>query len=454
MKRIAIAIAAVVAMACGGNSPAPAPAADATAPPGQVVEVNFWHAFASGANGDATKFLVDKFNSQNQGKIHVTSTAAAANYDDALAKYKASIQSNSLPDLMQVYDIGTRFMIDSKTTTPIQTFIDKEHYNSTDLWPNILGYYSINNRLNSMPWNVSMPILYINKDAFSAAGLDPNKPPTSLDEIRTMSQKLTKRDANGNVTQYGFSAAIYGWFLEQWTARNDQQFCNNGNGRDKNATKMNFGQPTEVQVVDWWSKMVADGLALNTGRSTGDAQKAFIAGRAAIIVESTGALRGFTNQVKFQLGTGFWPKVDANTAAGGPIIGGASLWIGNSKPAYVQNAAWQFVKFLEQPDSMSYWHTHTGYFPTDKKALEQADDQAWVAQYPQFTTAITQLQQTKVDKATQGCLLGVMPQARQAAENAIEAALTKKSSPKQALDDATAAVQPAIDQYNQSVGAK
>jgi sn-glycerol 3-phosphate transport system substrate-binding protein len=112
------------------------------------------------------------------------------------------------------------------------------------------------------------------------------------------------------------------------------------------------------------------------------------------------------------------------------------------------------VKFLEQPENMAYWHTHTGYFPVDKKALNDPTDQAWVQQYPLFRAAIDQLHATKLDKATQGCLLGVMPQARQAAEVGIENAILKKASAQKAMDDAAASIQPQIDQYNQAVGAK
>jgi sn-glycerol 3-phosphate transport system substrate-binding protein len=456
MKRLALAVLGIIFVAaCGGGTGTTSQpsALDNATPPSKPVEVTFWHGFAAGANQDATNFLTQKFNDAHKGEIHVTTSSAGANYDDVFAKVKAGIQANQLPTMVQIYDVGSRFMVDSKAITPMQTFIDNAKFSTADLEPNILGYYQIGGKLYSMPWNVSTPLLYYDKDAFQKAGLDPNKPPTTLDEIRTAAEKLTVKDASGQTVRYGFGAAIYGWFLEQMTAKADQQFCNNGNGRDKNSTKLLFNQPTDVQIVDWWQKMVADGLALNTGRNTTDAQNAFKAGRMAMNLESTGALRVYQTTVKFTLGTGFFPKPTA-ASAGGAIIGGASLWILNSHPSYEQKAAWEFVKFLEQADNMAYWHTHTGYFPVDKKALNDPTDVAWVQQYPSFKTAIDQLHSSKLDKATQGCLLGVMPQARQAAEVGIESAILKKSTPQKAMDDAVATMQPAIDQYNQAVGAK
>jgi sn-glycerol 3-phosphate transport system substrate-binding protein len=298
-----------------------------------------------------------------------------------------------------------------------------------------------------------MPILYYNKDAFQAAGLDPNSPPQTLDDIRTAAQKLTKKDASGQITQYGFGAAIYGWFLEQFAARADVEICNNGNGRDKNATKLLSDSPQLVKVMDWWKQMLADGLALNTGRPTANMQTAFKAGRVAITLESTGFLGGAINGSKFQVGTGFYPRSESSTA-GGPAVGGASLWIMGDHPAYEQRAAWEFVKFLETPENMAFWHSKTGYFPDTVKSQTDPAGAAIRASRPQFATALDQLHQEKPDKATAGCILGVMAQARQENENAMEKILTTKVDSKTALAGAVTAIQPAIDQYNQAVGAK
>ena len=450
-----IATFALVLSACSGGSGAAA-SPSAGAPAANVlngsglVKISFWHAM-NGTPDKALQALVDKFNAANQGKIQVTANYQG-NYDDNLAKYKAAIQSKQTPSLIMMYDVGTRLMIDSGQTIPMQAFIDADKFDVSDLQPNILGYYSIGGKLYSMPFNTSMPILYYNKTAFAKAGLDPNTPPTTLNEIRADAEKLTVKDASGNVVQYGFGAAIYGWFMEQFTAVTNQEYCDNGNGRTAAAAKVLVNGPEQVQLMTWWAQMVKDGLAVNTGRITADGQNAFKSGRVAINIESTGVLGGYLQaaQGKFDIGTGFYPKIQASDA-GGPTIGGASLWIdqANHSPQE-QRAAWEFVKFLMQPENQTYWHTQTGYFPVSKGALNDPTDKAWVQKNPQFTTAITQLQQTKLDPATQGCLLGVMPQVRQNTELGMEKAILGQATPQAALDAAVAADQPLIDQYNQA----
>ncbi|MDU0315651.1 ABC transporter substrate-binding protein [Phycicoccus sp. M110.8] len=443
----------LVLAACGGgdgssSDGAGAPKADVLKDAKGVTTVSFWHAM-DGKNAEVLTQLVKEFNDQNKGKIEVKATYAGK-YDDAITKYKAAIQSKSTPDVIQIYDIGTQFMIDAKQTVPMQSFIDRDKLDVSDLQPNITGYYSVDKKLNSMPFNTSMPLLYINKSLFTKAGLDPNKPPTSLDEIRTAAEKLSKK--NGGPADYGFGAAIYGWLLEQFMATSGQEYCNNGNGRTGRATSVNLASDTDLAVVSWWQKMVKDGLAANTGRDTKAAQAAFKSGQVAMNLESTGQLGGYSQAAKaggWELGATNYPHVKAGET-GGPIIGGASLWINgvNHKDAN-KEAAWQFVKFLSSPKSQATWHTGTGYFPNSKGALNQPVDVEYRKANPLFDVAVQQLDSTKLTTATQGCLLGVMPQARKASEDGLESALNG-ADPKAAMTKAADAVAAQAKTYNDS----
>ena len=155
----AIASLSLVLAACGGGSDAGgtagAPAKDALSKASGVTTVSFWHSM-DGKNAEELTKLVTEFNQKNSGKIEVKATYAGK-YDDAITKYKAAIQSKSTPDVIQIYDIGTRFMIDAKQTVPMQSFIDRDKLDVSDLQPNITGYYSVDNKLNSMPFNTSTP---------------------------------------------------------------------------------------------------------------------------------------------------------------------------------------------------------------------------------------------------------------------------------------------------------
>ena len=144
-------------------------------------EITFWHSMG-GVNGEAIAKMVEDFNVAYEGKIKVN-VEFQGSYDDAINKVKAAGMSAMPADVMQIYDIGSRFMIDSGWALPMQQMIDAEGYDVSRIEPNIAAYYTIDGILYSMPFNSSTPLLYYNKTAFAEAGLDPEVPPKNFDEI-------------------------------------------------------------------------------------------------------------------------------------------------------------------------------------------------------------------------------------------------------------------------------
>lgn len=409
-----------------------------------VQKVVFWHAMG-GANTKVVDQLVANFNNA-QDKVQVEAVYQG-NYDDLLSKLKASMGTNEGPTVVQMYEIGSRFMIDSKLITPMQEFIDADKWDVGQLEPNISGYYTFDNKLYSMPFNSSNPILYYNKDLFKDAGLDPENPPKTFEELKTAADTISKKGK-----AVGANFAIYGWFMEQLFANQGAEYVNNGNGRDGLATESVVNSEAGVKVLTWWKDLIDTKAANNLGRKTDDSKKAFSAGQVAMILDSTAALKGLVDSSagKFEVGTSFLPK-PSDAKEGGVIVGGASLWMMNGRPSEEQKAAWEFIKFMTSPEQQAYWHINTGYFPITVKAYEEESVKENLKKFPQFQTAIDQLHNTKLNKATQGAVMGVFPEARQIVEGAIEEVLNNKKSPQQALDDAAKEITTKIQDYNRTV---
>lgn len=450
MKRkiLSLMLTGVVSMSllvgCGSSSTKSS--ADKTNSDGKT-EIVFWHSMG-GSGGEAINGMVDKFNKENTSNIHVTAQYQGE-YDDAINKIKSSKDKSSYPDIMQLYDIGTRWMIDSNLSTPMQKFIDDEKYDTSSLEPNLVGYYTVDNKLNSMPFNSSTPILYYNKTAFKEAGLDPEKAPTDFDEVKSYSEKLTKKDGE-NVTQYGYSMAIYGWFFEQFLSKQLTPFANNGNGRDSAATAVDFkNNGGGLKVVNTWKNLYDQGLLGNFGRKTADTQNAFVAGKTAMFIDSTASLNDVLKGVdgKFEVGTAFLPKINKDDK-GGISIGGGSLWILNKDDETKQKAAFEFTKFMVSPEEQVYWNEKTGYFPVTTKAYDLQEMKDHLAKTPQFQTAIDQLHASPLE--SKGALLGVFPEARQTNETNIEAVLQGKLTPEEAIDASEKSINSAIEKYNKA----
>jgi sn-glycerol 3-phosphate transport system substrate-binding protein len=321
----------------------------------------------------------------------------------------------------------------------------------------VLNYYTVGGKLYSMPFNTSAPIMYYNKTMFKAAGLDPEKPPRTYAEVIDAAKKLTKKDASGKVTVYGYGVSIYGWIFEQLNAAAGGLYLNSDNGRTARATAAAFNGPEGVAAIQFWKDGYDAGVFANLGRAPAGNDAvvaAFASQQVAMFVESTARLRAEINASvsgNFELGTAYIPRPNEDAfKKSGVIIGGASVHILKDRPAAEQACAWDFVKFVTSPDIQAYWHTSSGYYPTTKKAYDVALDKEWVTKYPQFLTAINQLHDSPVIPATAGGVGGTMPQNRQRIEQAIEEVLAGKSTAKQALDAAATDVNKYISDYNKT----
>ncbi|MGI6130500.1 MAG: ABC transporter substrate-binding protein [Bacillota bacterium] len=429
-----------------------APIATGMAAP-KKVKVVFWYSL-SGKIAEAIRGLVEEFN-KTHSDIEVEGIYQGS-YDDSMNKLRTMILTNApmktRPHIVQIYDIGTKFMIDTKATVPVQKYIDRDNVNVDAFEPGILAYYTINDQLYSMPFNISTPLLYINKDMFRRAGLDPDKPPRTFDEFAECARKLTIVDKSGKVVQYGASIVIYGWFFEQFCATSNVLYANNGNGRDSIATASAFATPEGAAILDWWYSMVKEGVSLNLGKGTANTQKAFIAGQVAMTLDSTAVLNTILTGVagQFDVGTGYLPR--PRNAKGGVIPGGGTLWLMGGHPSEEEAAAWEFIKWAAEPKQQAFWHMNTGYFPVTKLAYDLPELKEHHNKYPQFATAVQQLRDTPRNRATQGALLGVFSQARQTIEDSMEQVLLGKAKSLDVLKSAAAVIDAAIVRYNESVG--
>ena len=403
-------------------------------------EISFWHSMG-GVNGQAIDTLVKKFNDENEYGITVKAQYQGE-YDDSLNKLKSSQIGNMGADLVQVYEIGTRFMIESGWITPMQQMIDADNYDLSQIEPNLAAYYTIDDQLYSMPFNSSTPIMYYNKEMFEKAGI--TEIPDSLEGIEAIGEKLLNEGGAGQVISLG----IYGWFFEQFIGKQGLEYANNGNGRTEPATAVAFDENGAAEnILTAWKSLYDKGYAPNVGKG-GDAGLAdFSAGKSAITLGSTASLKQILQDVngKFEVGTAYFPKVKS-TDEGGVSIGGASLWALNNNDPKKARATWEFVKFLISPESQAYWNAQTGYFPVTTAAQEEPVFKENVEKYPQFQTAIDQLHDSSPEYV--GALLSVFPEARATVESEIENLLNGNADVEKTVKNMADAINKSIEEYN------
>lgn len=407
-------------------------------------EIVFWYSLA-GTNADAIAKMVENFNA-SQDKIFVNAQYQGE-YDDAINKLKAAGMGQLPCDVVQSYEIGSRFLIDSGWIVPIQSFIDAEGWDTSVIEPNLLAYYTVDGKINAMPFNCSTPLMYYNKTAFDEAGI--TEIPTTVDGILEIAPKLTTYNADGSIARYGFLFSNYGWFFEQWTGKMGREYVNNGNGRESYATQVMFGENgAALDIFKMWEKLAASEYTTYIERGgTAQARAAFVANTTAIFLASTANLAGVLANVgdAFEVGTAFFPYINEGDA-GGVSTGGGCLWMIESQDDAKKAATWEFIKYMVSAEEQAVWNAVTGYFPINMGAHETETFKANIEKYPQFQTALDQLHASGPEYV--GSMLSVFPEVRQYVEDITEKVFLGQVTAEQGVEELVTLANDAIEMYN------
>ncbi|GAC1367937.1 MAG: ABC transporter substrate-binding protein [Ktedonobacteraceae bacterium] len=465
-KYLLLALLVVLLVGCGGASTTttaskPTVAAVPTSSvkpvpqkPGST-KIAFWYGLG-GPNGDVVRTVINNYN-LSQDKYYVEGVFQSS-YDDTLSKFNASLSGNALPNVVQIYDIGTQRMIDTKQIIPVQDLVARDNLQSVveDLEPAIRSYYTLNGKLYSMPFNSSTAVMYYDKNAFRDAGLDVNKKIWTYTELLDAAKKLTKKDANGKIARAGVGFYDYSWFFEQEMAAHNALTSSPNNGRTGRATKFVFNNDIGSKWLDFQKQLLTDGSGVYYGANGSTAStSAFLNGQSAITFESIAALRNFVktatkNGSKVDVGVAYVPR-RADLPQGRTIIGGASLWVTNKGSKVQQDGAWDFVKYTVQPEVQAFWSSNTGYVPVRLATYKLQSMQDTLTKYPQFQVAVDQIRSAPSNYYNAGSVAGNMLTVRNFVQQAIDDYLTGRvSTSRAALDSAAQKSNSSLDEYNAS----
>lgn len=437
-----------VPAARGGGGECPLSALNRAEKP---VEIVFWHSMTE-ANEDTLGRLTDEFNGSQDGiRVELVNQIS---YEDTLEKYQAGLDRGDLPDIAQIDYPDLQQMIDTRSVLPAQACVDADDYDLSDHLPRVVDAYTVDDTLWAMPFNVVNPILYYNKNAFRQAGLDPEQPPATLGEVREAAEAI---EASGYPA--GFALKIDAFFFEHYLGKAGAPLVDNDNGRAARASGAVFDARPGAAVFAWMAGMVRDDLAVTNPRTGAGAVNNFLAvanEQVGMTVDSTGAL-GTIAEI---LGTGQFADVELGvgpmpgpTGKGGVLVGGAALYIVNKSNREEQAAAWEFAKFLSEPEPAAEWAAATGYIPIRESAVELPVVQQRWAEIPGFRVAFDQLVSGKDNVASAGAVIGDYRGVRAVLEEAEVRMFTEGKKPRAALKDAEEESDEVIQEYNERVGA-
>ena len=390
------------------------------------VEVPFFFPVAVG--GPITKIIdgyAADFEKDNPGiKLR---PIYSGSYQDTIAKALTAVKSGEPPVTSILLSTDMYTLIDEDAIVPfddlIKTAEDRAWLKS--FFPAFMENSQTGGKTWGIPFQRSTVVLYYNKEAFKEAGLDPNRPPGTWQEMADYAQKLTKRDASGNVTQWGVQIPSSGfpyWLFQGLAIENGVNLMNEA------GTQVYYDRPEVIGALQYWVDLVNKYKVHPPGIvEWGTTPKDFFERKVAMMWTTTGNLTNVKNNAKFDFGVAMLP---AGKQRGSPTGGGNFYIFKKSTPAQ-REAAFKFVKWATTPERAAKWGIDTGYVAVRADAWDTPTMKQYVAGFPPAAVARDQLPYAKAELSTHD-----NQRVTKALNDGLQAALTGTKSPEQAMKDA------------------
>jgi len=395
-------------------------------------EIQWWHSMG-GALGEWVNDLAKDFNaSQKDYKVVPTFKGS---YPESMTAAIAAYRSGNAPAILQVFEVGTATMMASKGVIKPVGEVMKESglkFDPTAYVSAVAGYYTApNGQMLSMPFNSSTTIFYYNKDAFKAAGLDPEKAPSTWPEVALAAAKLK---ASGHACP--FTTSWQSWTqLESFSAWHNVEFATKRNGFGGLDARLAFNSPLHLRHIENLANMAKSGLFVYKGRDN-KPDATFPSGECAMYTGSSGLYGSVKANAKFAYGMAPLPYYpDVPGAPQNTVIGGASLWVlSGHKPAEYKGVA-AFFNYLSSPEVQAASHQRTGYLPITTAAFKLTEASGFYKKNPGTDVAPNQMIRKVTDKS-RGIRLGNFVQVRTIIDEEMEQVWAGKKTAKEGLDEA------------------
>ena len=397
-------------------------------------EIQFWHAMG-GNLGETVNQLADGFNkSQSEYKVNAVYKGS---YPETLTAAIAAFRAKQAPHIVQVFEVGTANMMAAKGAIyPVyQLMADaKEPFDPKAYIGPVYGYYSTTDgKLLSMPFNSSTPVLYWNKELLAKAGLDPNKGPTTWPQLGEMAKKAVAAGA-----KCGFTPQWQTWTLiENYGAWHNLPYATKENGFGGTDIELKFNDAPRVKLIQMMADWSKDKTFVYGGRE-GKSDTLFNGGECAFRIGSSGSAAGAEKALgQDKVGIGMMPySPDVAPKPQNSIIGGATLWVLQGRPAAEYKGVAKFLNYLSTTPVQAKWHQETGYVPITVAASEATEKEGFYKKFPGRDIAVTELTLNPPTANSKGLRIGNFVQIRDIVDEELESVWSGKKDAKTALDDA------------------
>ena len=389
-----------------------------------AVEINYWQ-YVFDARIKAMDQLIANFEKANPD-IKVTQTTFP--YADYQTKVAAAITAGQGPDVVQFYYGWLNNFKSGQLIQPLPQDAFPHAQIEKEFFP-IISAMKQDGEYWGLPTAVRSLALFYNKNIFKDAGLDPNKPPVTLDELVDFAKKTAKHDGAGNITSEGLAVDMTGQDHQWWREVLVRQF--GGVPYSDDYSKVTYNDDKGLAALKWYTDLTTVHKVGQPGFMD-EAQAAFKGGRAAMEIDGSFRLGSFGQIKDFEWAVAELPEKD------GVKSNYVSYWVNgiaaNSSGEKLAAAA-KFLAYVTSPEAMQIWLKTVGELPA-KPELALTEENTKDPIYGPFLQGLQYGHTTLfVDETAQ----------RQTAIDMVNRIILQNQDPKASLDEAAAAEQQIID---------
>lgn len=346
-----------------------------------VVEIDFYYPISVGGPLESTiEGFVEDFHDQHED-IRVT-PVYSGDYEQNLASVQSAVQASNPPALTVLLSTDLLTLHEQQIITPVGEIVDDPEW--FDSFYDAFAENSVlpDGTFGSVPFQRSTVVMYWNKELFEEAGLDPETPPETWDEMVEFGHQLMEDGGAQWGVQLPSTGIQAGWLFEAVAIQNDSLLWDPETG-----TEVFFDAPGSVTALENWLTLQEDGLEPEGTVNWGNLPTEFATGNTGIIWTTTGQLTNIRDQADFDFGVAPLP---AQERAGSPT-GGGNLYVMNGISEEEQQAAVELARFLSSPEVQAEWTVASGYVATTDEAWELEPLVSYAEEFPQATVAREQL---------------------------------------------------------------
>jgi sn-glycerol 3-phosphate transport system substrate-binding protein len=402
-----------------------------------AVDLQFYFPVAVGGKAaDTIQALTDEYAAAHPDvKIDAV---YAGSYQDTVAKAITASRGGNPPQLSVILSTDMFTLIDEDLIVPFNDYLkdDGEKEWLAGFYPAFMENSQTGGKTYGIPFQRSTPVLYWNKEAFKAAGLDPEVAPATWDEMVDFGKKLTKKDASGNVSQWGVRIPSSGfpyWLFQGLAIENGATLAN------ADGNKTNFDDPKVVEALQFLVDLSVKDEVMAPGIiEWGATPKAFFEGQTAMMWTSTGNLTNVRDNAPFDFGVAMLPEKEQR----GAPTGGGNFYLFKGSSEEQTEAAVDFVQWITAPEQSAKWTMATGYVAPRPETWETETMKAYAADFPAVLVARDQLEFAKAELSTyqNQRVTGIF-------NDALAAAITGQKTPADAMSEAQAQAEAILSDY-------